>query len=40
LKRIAAPGEIATSILYLASDDARFATGAAFQIDGGTTIGI
>jgi len=40
LKRIAAPGEIATAILYLASDDARFATGAAFQIDGGTTIGI
>lgn len=40
LKRMAAPGEIATAILYLASDDARFATGAAFQIDGGTTIGI
>jgi len=40
LKRMAAPGEIATAILYLASEDARFATGAAFQIDGGTTIGI
>ncbi|MDW4550988.1 SDR family oxidoreductase [Defluviimonas sp. D31] len=39
LKRIAAPGEIATSILYMASDDARFVTGAAFQIDGGSTAG-
>jgi NAD(P)-dependent dehydrogenase (short-subunit alcohol dehydrogenase family) len=39
LKRIATPGEIATAILYLASDDARFVTGAAFQIDGGTTAG-
>jgi NAD(P)-dependent dehydrogenase (short-subunit alcohol dehydrogenase family) len=39
LKRIAAPGDIATAILYLASDDARFVTGAAFQIDGGSTAG-
>jgi NAD(P)-dependent dehydrogenase (short-subunit alcohol dehydrogenase family) len=39
LKRIATPGEIATAILYLASDDARFVTGAAFQIDGGSTAG-
>jgi NAD(P)-dependent dehydrogenase (short-subunit alcohol dehydrogenase family) len=39
LKRIATPGEIATAIVYLASDDARFVTGAAFQIDGGTTAG-
>lgn len=39
LKRIASPGEIATAIVYLASDDARFVTGAAFQIDGGTTAG-
>jgi NAD(P)-dependent dehydrogenase (short-subunit alcohol dehydrogenase family) len=39
LKRIATPDEIATAILYLASDDARFVTGAAFQIDGGTTAG-
>jgi len=39
LKRIAQPAEIATAILYLASDDARFVTGAAFQIDGGTTAG-
>jgi NAD(P)-dependent dehydrogenase (short-subunit alcohol dehydrogenase family) len=39
LKRIATPGEIATAIVYLASDNARFVTGAAFQIDGGTTAG-
>lgn len=39
LKRIATPGEIATAILYLASDDARFVTGAALQIDGGSTAG-
>lgn len=39
LGRIAAPSEIATAILYLASDAARFVTGAALQIDGGTTAG-
>ena len=39
LQRIASPQEIATSILYLASDHARFITGAALQIDGGTTAG-
>ena len=40
LKRMGTPGEIATAIVYLASDDARFVTGAAFQIDGGTTAGV
>ena len=39
LNRIARPEEIASAILYLASDQARFVTGAAFQIDGGTTAG-
>jgi len=39
LRRIATPEEIARAILYLASDDARFVTGAALQIDGGTTAG-
>jgi NAD(P)-dependent dehydrogenase (short-subunit alcohol dehydrogenase family) len=39
LKRIATPDEIATAILYLASDHARNVTGAAFQIDGGSTAG-
>jgi NAD(P)-dependent dehydrogenase (short-subunit alcohol dehydrogenase family) len=39
LRRIAAPEEIATAILYLASAHARNITGAAFQIDGGATAG-
>jgi NAD(P)-dependent dehydrogenase (short-subunit alcohol dehydrogenase family) len=39
LNRIAGPDEIATAIMYLASDQARFITGAALQIDGGTTAG-
>ncbi len=39
MKRIASPEEIGQAIAYLASDDARFVTGAAFQIDGGTTAG-
>jgi len=39
LKRITTPAEIASAIVYLAADDARFVTGAAFQIDGGTTAG-
>jgi NAD(P)-dependent dehydrogenase (short-subunit alcohol dehydrogenase family) len=39
LNRIAPPAEIATAILYLASDHARFITGSALQIDGGTTAG-
>lgn len=39
LKRLATPEEIASAIIYLACDDARFVTGAAFQIDGGTTAG-
>ena len=39
LNRIAGPEEIATAILYLASEQARFMTGSALQIDGGTTAG-
>ena len=39
LKRMGTPAEIASAIAYLASDDARFVTGSAFQIDGGTTAG-
>jgi NAD(P)-dependent dehydrogenase (short-subunit alcohol dehydrogenase family) len=39
LNRIAKPEEIATAILYLASSHARFMTGSALQIDGGTTAG-
>lgn len=39
MKRIATPAEIAKAILYLSSHDAGFITGAALQIDGGTTAG-
>ena len=36
--RLGTPEEIAASILYLASDDAGFTTGAALSVDGGLTI--
>lgn len=39
MKRIATPQEIAASVLYLASHEARFITGSALQIDGGATAG-
>ncbi len=39
LVRGAQPEEIATLIAYLASDDARYVTGAAWPIDGGQTAG-
>ena len=39
LKRIASAEEIAEAIVYLASEEARFVTGATWQIDGGTTAG-
>ncbi len=39
LKRMATPDEIAQAILYLASHEARFATGTTLQIDGGSTAG-
>jgi len=35
LGRMASPLEIAASVLYLASDEASFVTGTAFEIDGG-----
>ncbi len=38
LKRIAAPEEIARSILYVASDAAAFLTGTALLVDGGVSI--
>ncbi|MCP4608209.1 MAG: SDR family oxidoreductase, partial [Planctomycetes bacterium] len=39
LKRISTPAEISQGVLYLASSDARFITGVALPIDGGTTAG-
>jgi NAD(P)-dependent dehydrogenase (short-subunit alcohol dehydrogenase family) len=37
LGRLGEPEDIAPGILYLASDDARFATGTELVIDGGMT---
>jgi len=39
LKHIAMPAESSRSVLYLASSEARFVTGAALAIDGGSTAG-
>jgi NAD(P)-dependent dehydrogenase (short-subunit alcohol dehydrogenase family) len=39
LKRVADASEIAYGVLYLASPEARFITGIALSIDGGTTAG-
>ncbi len=39
LQRVATAEEIASAILYLASDDARFITGESLVIDGGATVG-
>jgi NAD(P)-dependent dehydrogenase (short-subunit alcohol dehydrogenase family) len=39
MKRIAMPAEIGQAVLYLASFEARFVTGAALAIDGGSTAG-
>lgn len=37
LKRIGEPDDVAYCVLYLASDESRFVTGAEFKIDGGAT---
>lgn len=39
LKRVATAAEVASAILYLASDDARFITGESLVMDGGATVG-
>jgi NAD(P)-dependent dehydrogenase (short-subunit alcohol dehydrogenase family) len=40
LGRIAQPEEVAQAVMFLASDEASFVTGAAFVVDGGMTIGV
>jgi NAD(P)-dependent dehydrogenase (short-subunit alcohol dehydrogenase family) len=37
MKRAAKPEEIAAGILFLASEDASYITGAAMSVDGGST---
>ncbi len=39
LGRMGTPDEIAAAVLYLASDEAAFVTGTAFEIDGGFAVG-
>ena len=39
MKRMSTPQEIAMAIVYLASDEARFVTGSALAIDGGSSAG-
>lgn len=39
MNRFAEPAEIAKGILFLASDDSSYATGAVFSVDGGYTCG-
>ena len=38
LKRLAQPGEIARSALYLASDASSFSTGSSLMVDGGVSV--
>jgi NAD(P)-dependent dehydrogenase (short-subunit alcohol dehydrogenase family) len=38
LKRVAKPEEVARTVLYLASDDASFVSGAALLVDGGASV--
>jgi 3alpha(or 20beta)-hydroxysteroid dehydrogenase len=40
LGRVGTPGEVSACILYLASDESSYSTGAEFVIDGGVTAGI
>jgi NAD(P)-dependent dehydrogenase (short-subunit alcohol dehydrogenase family) len=37
LHRVATPDEIANAVVFLASDEAKYVTGAVLSVDGGTT---
>jgi len=37
LRRLGTPGEVAATIVFLASQDASYLTGTAIVVDGGTT---
>jgi NAD(P)-dependent dehydrogenase (short-subunit alcohol dehydrogenase family) len=38
LRRVGRPEEVASAVLYLASDDAAYITGQSLAIDGGMTM--
>jgi 3-oxoacyl-[acyl-carrier protein] reductase len=38
LKRLGKPEEVASTVLYLASDDAAFITGQSISVDGGEVM--
>lgn len=40
LGRVGEPAEVSSFVVFLASDEASFATGAEFVIDGGTIVGV
>jgi 3alpha(or 20beta)-hydroxysteroid dehydrogenase len=40
MNRLATPDEIARVVLFLATDESRFITGAEIAVDGGETAGL